>query len=117
MEVIREYCRWEPEYAKLWLFANAASEECRKNNDPHGLSVENVYFDVSQDWKYTAPITHNRKDAMDTCHSLCPRDYKTILQCDSIKQIRAYGVGYARQLCNGKPGDLTMFDPAEIELD
>lgn len=63
------------------------------------IKLENIYFDMGQDWKYTALVTY-RTDNMSSWQSLCPRDYEKVVMCDSFEQIQAWACKYADEINN-----------------
>ena len=102
-EVIRTYHESELGYYKLDMFAKSCNSilQCMANNiglaRHYTICIENTYFDMSQDWWYTSPITYNGS----TKHgwqSLCPRDYKVLLESDSFEKIHKYAMAYVDYL-------------------
>lgn len=86
METIRVYSKDEPEHKTLEQFCDFMN---RETPDRFEFSLEDIYFDAGQDWKYTAVITTDRLSYDNTkgkflsgnsaWQTLNPRDYEKII--------------------------------------
>ncbi len=61
-------------------------------------TVEDVYFDLGQDWMWTTIIAHHLSGG--TWQALCPRDFERILLSDDI-----------RKTCEEITSDKWWYDP------
>ena len=79
MEPIRIYSENSPELNKLKL---ACYELERLSKHGTVYTVKNIYFDVGQNWMYSAIIANSRDGA--SWQAVCPRDYERILYADDV---------------------------------
>lgn len=79
MDPIRVYAPNSDEMVKLKL---ACYELGRLSKHGTVYTVEDIFFDIGQNWKYSA-IVANRSDGR-SWHAVCPRDYERILQSTDI---------------------------------
>lgn len=98
MGKIRIYDRNEIEFARLKTFANMVNEKTTK----FFVETKNIYFDFGQDWRYTALVTEDLKEADRTWQSVNPRDYEAIITCDSFEKLNEYATKYVKGLEDGK---------------
>lgn len=98
MNNIRVYEKNERQYKVLKMFAEMVNDNL---TDGH-LTVENIYFDMGQNWKYTALITNKEDGLFGSWQSFCPRDYELILYTDSIAILEKMAKYYAEELNKGK---------------
>ena len=114
MENIRVYKESELGYLKLNTFVESCNGilnfVARQKNEcvKYQIFLEDIYFDIGQNWMYTAPITYDalsKRGIPSSWHSLCPRDYNLILDSDSFKQINDYAMAYVDCLLNNEEVD------------
>lgn len=75
--MIKTYEHYEKEYTALRCAA--AGLECR-STDGTRYTVQDCYFDFSQDWAWTTIVAHGKDGA--NWQILCPRDHDLITSCD-----------------------------------
>lgn len=63
------------------------------------LKVEDTYFDLGQDWKYSGIIYKSEKSEY---HAFCPRDWELILETDSILKLYEMATYYAEMQVKGE---------------
>lgn len=97
MEQIRTYKPYEIEYMKLQFFVDCFNYISGKYDTPYMLKIENIYFDMGQDWWYSALITYDVVKG-DSWQSVCPRDYKLIIDSDSFSDVKRYAEYYFDEL-------------------
>ena len=98
MDNIRVYEKNERQYKVLKMFAEMVND----NLTDGYLTLENIYFDMGQNWKYTALITNKEDGLFNSWQSFCPRDYELILYTDSIAILEKMAKYYAEELNKGK---------------
>ena len=110
-EMIRVYEPTEIEYMKLRIFANFTNIELDKLGDEqHKVTIDDIYFDYGQGWKYTGLLTEKN----DSCwQSVCPRDYELILLTDSISKLQEMAKWYANKLVNNGSWRDVMYEVFE----
>jgi hypothetical protein len=89
----RVYGRIENEFIRLQTFCNIANQFLTDgNNFDDYMTVENVYFDMGQNWKYTTLIYYEYNETMfktmSSYQAFCPRDYRLIVTTDSVDKLR-----------------------------
>ena len=94
MNNIRVYEKNERQYKVLKMFAEMVND----NLTDGYLTVENIYFDMGQNWKYTALVTYKEDGVFGSWQSFCPRDYELILYTDSIAILEKMAKYYAEEL-------------------
>lgn len=93
------------EWHKLHFFCRMANIRFAELDAPYRVVTQTTYFDYSQNWEYTALITHDLKDDDEitrSWQSVCPRDYENIIDCDSFERLEDYAKMYAELINNGK---------------
>ena len=96
------------------IFVESCSEWMRENKDfRYDITIEDIYFDFSQDWKYTAFITRDN-DHNDSWQSLCPRDWELVVSCMDIDKLIQMAWYYMDNLDQGKI-DVTLYPKFEEE--
>ena len=71
----------------LTVFATACIAWNEKHHDyNHMVTIKDVYFDVGQEWMYTALITTDTRNG-EHWQSLCPRDWVLVVNCMDIEKI------------------------------
>jgi hypothetical protein len=71
----------------LNVFVMACSEWNKEHkNYNYMVSIKDLYFDIGQQWMYTALITTDTKTE-EHWQSLCPRDWKLVVNCMDIEKI------------------------------
>lgn len=99
MELIRVYEDGSIEAGVLDYFAKVFNTEMEeKANGQYHMFMKDVYFDFSQDWKYTTLIVSN---GFNHWQAFCPRDYKNIIASDSFSKVREWAIDYVKALLNG----------------
>lgn len=89
---IRIYNKNEIEMFRLQTFAKMVNDlmEVKGNYDDF-VKVRTVYYDLGQNWQYSALIMHEVVEAFGKTVSeyqlFCPRDYELIISTDSIKKL------------------------------
>lgn len=74
-------------YMALQVFMIACAEwNSKHNNYDYSVTIRDLYFDVGQQWMYTGLITTDHKTD-EHWQSLCPRDWKLIVNCMDIEKI------------------------------
>ncbi len=69
------------------IFKEACDEYMAENkNFRFEITIENIYFDFGQDWKYTSFITYDSDKNM-SWQSFCPRDWELIVSCMDIAKL------------------------------
>jgi hypothetical protein len=72
----------------LQLFAEACTQWMGENkNFRYDVTIENIYFDASQDWMWTTIVVNDEDDWGRSWQALCPRDWELIVTCDSISKL------------------------------
>lgn len=96
MSLIRVYEKGSIERGILEYFASVFNAEMEVYGDiNYHMSVEDIYFDISQDWKYTGLLTNDWQ-------ALTPRDYENIITSDSFSEVWTLAIDYARAILDGK---------------
>lgn len=74
-------------YMALQVFMIACAEWDTKHHDySHTVTIKDIYFDVGQQWMYTALITTDTRTG-ESWQSLCPRDWELVVNCMDIEKI------------------------------
>lgn len=94
MNNIRIYNKEERQYKILKLFAEMVNDNLTSGY----MALEDIYFDMGQNWKYTALVTHKEDGVFGSWQSFCPRDYELILYTDSIAILEKMAKYYAEKL-------------------
>lgn len=97
MSNIRIYKEDEKQYRTLKLFAEMVNDFSKTVT----MKVENIYFDMGQNWWYSALVTY-KKGTDDSWQSFCPRDYELILYTDSIAILEKMAKYYAEKIDDDK---------------
>ena len=109
-EVIRTYNKSEFGYLKLSTFVDSCNNIFKFMSRQNGTDVnyqlvlEDIYFDYGQRWMYTSPITcdlTSKSDIVGRWQSICPRDYKILLNSNSFREINEYAMHYVDCILNG----------------
>lgn len=103
MSLIRVYDEKEIEYRKLQFFCDVCNNELINWGAHKYVFIRECYFDLGQDWKYTALITEDFAK-YSTWQSVCPRDYEAIVSSDSFSEIEAWAYDYAEALMREEVG-------------
>lgn len=92
---IRIYKEDEKQYRTLKLFAEMVTDFSKTAT----MKVENIYFDMGQNWWYSALVTYKDNDSW---QSFCPRDYELILYTDSITILEKMARYYSEKVDESK---------------
>ena len=79
MEPIRIYEPNTPEMNRLKLACYELEQLSRTGTR---YTVENIYFDVGQNWWYSAIVAHSADGQ--SWHAVNPRDYERIISSDDV---------------------------------
>jgi hypothetical protein len=97
------------------VFREACSQWCVENkNFRYDVTIKTIYFDMGQDWKYTAFITEDEdeeSEILSSWQSLCPRDWSLVVECTDIPKIIDMAWCYMDSLVSGK--DIKLYEKFE----
>ncbi len=98
-DILRVYNENELEYKRLEMFADFTNMELTEKGDVlYVVTVEDMYFDFGQDWKYTGLLTTKANES--SWQSLCPRDWELVITTDSTQKLQEMAKWYANKLIN-----------------
>lgn len=81
VELIRVYAPNSDEMVKLKL---ACYELGRLSKHGTTYTVEDIYFDLGQNWMYSAIVANSRSGQ--SWQALCPRDYERVLLSNNMAE-------------------------------
>ena len=88
------------------VFREACAQWCIENkNFRYDVTIRTIYFDMGQDWKYTAFITEDEEEEseiLSSWQSLNPRDWSLVVECMDIPKIIDMAWYYMDNLASGK---------------
>lgn len=88
------------------VFIEACQQWSVENNKfKFVVSIENMYFDYGQDWKYTGFLTTDT-DTDRSWQSLCPRDWDLVVTETDINRIQEMAFYYMDHLAKN---DIEVF--------
>jgi hypothetical protein len=85
------------------VFVEACEQwNVENKNYRYQVYIEEMYFDIGQDWKYTGFLTVDTDKADDdmlgSWQSFCPRDWELIVECMDINKLIAMAWYYMDNL-------------------
>ena len=88
------------------VFREACAQWCVENkNFRYDVTIKTIYFDIGQNWKYTAFITEDEEEEseiLSSWQSLIPRDWSLVVECMDIPKIIDMAWYYMDNLASGK---------------
>ena len=90
------------EHIALRIFVDGCEQWNLENkNFRYNVTIKNMYFDFGQDWKYTGLLTQDTEEDNEW-QSLNPKEWKDVVNCDSISEIVDMAWTYMDKLVQSK---------------
>ena len=95
------------------VFREACAQWCVENkNFRYDVTIRTTYFDMGQDWKYTAFITEAEdedSEILSSWKSLYRKDWRLVVECMDISKIIDMAWYYMDNLVSGKK-DIKLYE-------
>ena len=93
------------ELTALRIFVEACEQwNVENKNFRYDITIKNMYFDFGQDWMYTGLLTTDTEEegSLNTWQSLNPKEWKELVNSDSVSQIVDMAWKYMDKLAQRK---------------